>query len=115
MRRRAFLVLSMVATTVVLAPAATAKTKPPVRLQVGDTFVVSGQTGSKPHDGVKRATGAVIVRARWDGGAWYVLTSTRTDENGRYRFKVSPRRRGLLTLRVSTPDRVQHRFVLRVA
>jgi hypothetical protein len=110
--RRAFPAVCAIAIACALTGTASAASV--TTLHVGDTFIVSGVTGSRPGEGVKRATGAVVVRGRWGGGAWYVVTTTRTDANGRYRFKVVPRRRGQLTLRVSTPDRRVRRFVLRV-
>jgi hypothetical protein len=97
-----------------VAPAGAATGAPPTRLHVGDTFIVSGQTGSA-RGRVTRAVGLVVVRGSWAGsGRWYLVTTTRTDANGRYRFRLRPRMRGVLTLRVSTPDHVPHQFVLRV-
>jgi hypothetical protein len=61
-----------------------------------------------------QAVGAVVVRGRWDDGRWYVVTTTRTDAHGRYAFSVRPARRGVLTLRVTPPDRHERRLVLRV-
>jgi hypothetical protein len=110
MLRRALLAASLAAA---LAVPATVAAAPVTRLHLGDTFIVSGQTGSlRGH--VRRAVGLVVVRARWDGERWRVLTSTRTDANGRCRFQVRPHRRGVLTLAVGTPDRHERRFVLHV-
>lgn len=82
-------------------------------LEVGDAFVAKGQTGRLPgaaHD----AVGVVIVRGSWSGGPWHVLTTTRTDAAGRYRFRLKPQRRGRLAIRITPPDNQVQRFVLRV-
>jgi len=82
-------------------------------LAVGDVFVARGQTGRLPgaaHD----AVGVVVVRASWNGGAWHVLTTVRTDAAGRYRFTLAPHRHGRLTLRIQPPDRQIQVFVLHV-
>jgi hypothetical protein len=94
------------------APAAGAP--PPVTtLHVGDEFVVTGQTGSLlGHP--RRATGTIVVRGSWNGGPWHVITTTRTDATGHYRFVIRPRRHGRLTVRIFPPDKQIRRLELRV-
>ena len=82
-------------------------------MQLGATFTATGRTGSAPGHHV-RAVGKVVVAGRWGAGAWRVLTTTRTDRAGRYRFTVKPQRRGNLTLRITPPDRHVRRFLLHV-
>lgn len=84
------------------------------KLALGDVFVARGETGIPPGS-THHAVGLVVVRGRWTGGVWKVLTTTRTDAAGRYRFAIKPRRRGLLTLRISPPDGHLQGFVLRVS
>lgn len=82
-------------------------------LHVGDTLTVSGRTGSaRGH--VRRAVGLVVVEGRWNGGRRHVVTTTRTDADGRYHFVVRPQRRGWLVLRIVPPDKRPQRFVLHV-
>jgi hypothetical protein len=109
--RRALLLLALAA-CVAAAPAAGSSPRV-ITLKVGEVFVASGQTGSAPGSSV-RAVGRVVVRARWNLGAWYVVTTTRTDARGNYRFTIRPRRRGTLELRVTPPDRRAQRFILHV-
>jgi hypothetical protein len=82
-------------------------------LHVGDTLTVSGRTGSAPGR-LRRAVGRVVVEGRWNGGRRYVVTTTLTDEDGRYHFVVRPHRHGWLVLRILPPDRHPQRFVLHV-
>lgn len=84
-------------------------------LHVGDVLTVTGRTGSAPGSGsLRRAVGRVVVEGRWNGGRRYVVTTTRTDADGRYRFAVRPHRQGLLVLRVLPPDKRPQRFVVHV-
>ena len=82
-------------------------------LEVGDVFIVKGQSGRLP-GATRHAVGAVTVTGSWNGGAWVFVTRTHTDATGHYRFTVKPVRRGRLELRITPPDREQHRFVLHV-
>lgn len=111
--RRAALVSCVLAALAVAAPAASAKT-PVTKLHVGDAFIVSGQTGSRKGQ-VRRAVGLVVVRGRWNRGAWFVLTTTRTDVNGNYKFRIRPSKHGVLQVLIATPDRLARRYVLRVS
>ena len=84
------------------------------KLALGDVFVARGQTGIPPGS-THHAVGLVVVRGRWNGGVWTVLTTTRTDAAGHYRFAIKPRRRGVLTIRISPPDEHVQGFVLHVS
>lgn len=96
-----------------LAVPAVAHSSRVTTLHVGDTLTVTGRTGSAPGR-VQRAVGLVVVKGRWNGGRAYVVTTTRTDVDGRYHFAVRPHRHGTLVLRVLPPDKRPQRFVLRV-
>jgi hypothetical protein len=111
--RRAAFVLCALTALAVAAPAAPAKT-PVTKLHVGDAFIVSGQTGSRKGQ-VKRAVGLVVVRGRWNNGKWFVLTTTHTDVNGNYKFRIRPSKHGVLQVLIVTPDRLDRRYVLRVS
>lgn len=82
-------------------------------MQLGSTFTVTGQTGSVAGKQT-RAVGKVVLEGRWGTGPWHVLSSTKTDRDGSYRFLVRPQRRGSLSLRIEPPDHHPRRFVLRV-
>jgi hypothetical protein len=82
-------------------------------LHRGETLTVTGQTGT-PRGHVRRAVGAVVVEGRWNGGHAAVITRTHTDTGGPYRFVIRPHRRGMLVLRILTPDKRPQRFVVRV-
>lgn len=82
-------------------------------MSLGATFVVRGQTGSLDSQSV-RAVGLVVVRGKWAGGSWHVLTTTRTDAHGDYRVVIKPRHRGLLAIRITPPDKRELHFLLRV-
>jgi hypothetical protein len=80
---------------------------------LGGTFTATGHTGSLKGQ-TRRATGLVVVHGRWTGGRWYVLTTTKTDRLGNYRFTIKPRHHGTLLLRIVPPDKQERRFLLRV-
>ena len=108
-RRSAVLValVGVAALATLTASAATVKT-----LHLGDTLTVTGQTGSRT--GAKRAVGTVVVRGRWNGGSWYIISTTHTDRLGHYRVVVTPTRRGYLDVRIMPPDRFGVRYLLHV-
>jgi hypothetical protein len=81
-------------------------------VQLGSTITVTGQTGDPSGKG--RVIGVVLVRESWDGGASKLVKTTHTDSRGHYRFVVTLRRRGLLTLRVTPPDKHDQKFLIRV-
>lgn len=109
---RKILILSMlIAALLVVGASASATT---VRtIQLGSTYVVKGQTGSFD-GGTVRATGVVVVRGKWAKGVWHVLTTTRTDAHGNYKFSVKPGHRGLLAVQITPPDKRVQSFLLRV-
>ena len=51
---------------------------------------------------------------RWSDEKWQVVTTTHTDMHGNYRFAVTPNRRGTWLIKISSPDKQPHRYVLRV-
>jgi hypothetical protein len=104
---------AVLAAVAALASPAFAAASRVTTLHLGDTLTVTGITGSAPGH-VRRAVGPVVVQGRWNGGRRYVVTTTRTDTNGRYRFVVHPHRRGSLVLRIVLPDRHPQRLVVHV-
>jgi hypothetical protein len=110
---RAVRIALVLAAAAALAVPAFARGSRVTTLHVGDTLTVSGRTGSAPGH-LRRAVGLVVVQGRWNGGRRYVVTTTRTDSDGRYRFRVRPRRHGWLVLRVVPPDKHPQRFVVHV-
>src|SRR5437764_15292523 len=111
-RSRGLLLLAAVTAALAAAPAWAAKPQAKT-LHLGETFLGTGQTGSAPGRST-RAVGFVVVHGRWDGGPWRIVTRTRTDRHGRYRFAIRPHHRGLLTLRIVLPDRRPQGYLLRV-
>jgi hypothetical protein len=65
------------------------------------TYTLHGRTAAT--DGV-HSTGPVVLRGRWDQGAWLVLARTRTDAAGNFEVTSKLHRRGLLELRLMLPD-----------
>ena len=100
--------LAGVATVTATASATKVRT-----LQLGSTFTVTGLTGSLPGRSV-RATGLVVVVKSWDGGKHRLITTARTDSHGHYQVAVKLTRRGLLTLRITPPDKHAVQYLLRV-
>jgi hypothetical protein len=82
-------------------------------VSVGSTYTILGQTGTL-RPGAVRATGPVTLSGRWDGGRSQVLAQTSTAADGHFRLSITLRRRGLLELRLGTPDRHVERVVLTV-
>jgi hypothetical protein len=97
--------------TVDLATAAAGLVDQTMRL--GSTYTITGETSSLNRSG-KRTRGVVTLAGRWDGGRWHVITQTRTHGDGLYRVVVRPGRRGVLHLRLDTPDRRSFQVVLTV-
>ena len=67
------------------------------------TYTLHGRTAST--DGT-HATGDVVLRGRWNHGAWLVLATARIDAAGNFRVASKLRQRGLLELRLLLPDGV---------
>lgn len=106
-------IVTVLAAAGALAVPALAGSERVTTLHRGDTLTVTGRTGSARGD-VRRAVGRVVVEGRWNGGKPYVITTTSTDADGRYRFVFHPRRRGWLVLRILPPDKRPQRFVVHV-
>lgn len=76
------------------------------------TYTLRGRTAST--DG-EHVPGKVVLRGRWDQGAWLVLARTRTDAAGNFRVTIKLHRRGLLELRLQLPDGFVGTKTLRVS
>lgn len=114
MRRRFLPVVvpaALAASLVVTCPAAAGNG---VSMKLGSTFTITGRTGSAPGKHT-RAVGKVVLSGRWGTRPWHVLATTVTDGAGKYRFAITPRRRGTLTLRIAPPDHHPRRYVLHVS
>ena len=109
MRRRLLLWVVLA----VLTGSSTAVAARGFSMKLGSTFTITGRTGSAPGTGT-RAVGTVVLRGRWSGGLWHVITTTVTNKAGYYRFAVKPRRRGDLTLRITPPDHHRRFYLLHV-
>lgn len=106
------LTLGVVAAVVMGFTAAAVSATTVQRVPVGGTFTVTGLTGSV--EGKTRAVGIVVVRKSWGGSKFVYYTKARTDSHGRYRIAITPRRRGLLRLRIVPPDKHVVSYVLQV-
>jgi len=76
------------------------------------TYTLRGRTAST---GGLHVPGKVVLRGRWDDGAWLVLARTRTDAAGNFRVTIKLHRRGLLALRLQLPDGFVGTKTLRVS
>ena len=113
MRRRLLSVLLPTVLASVLAVPGFADTARNFSMKLGATLTITGHTGSVT--GKTPAVGKVVVSGRWGTvGPWRVLTTTRTDGAGKYRFSYTPVRRGDLALRIVPPDHQPQRYVLHV-
>ena len=114
MRQTMGRVLLLAVLTAVLAcvavPAGDAR---PQLLRVGWKFIVWGQTGTPSRD-AGHVVGLVVVRGHWTDGRWHVITTARTDAQGRYRFAFRVKRAGWFDLRITPPDKGEKHFVLHV-
>ena len=90
--------------SIYLAPAFVGGTIVPIRgpatASYGSRYTVRGRTGTV--NGVHFA-GSVVLRGRWNGGAWLTLARTRTDSHGTYSITIHLLRRGRLQLRLLIP------------
>ncbi|MGN6796953.1 MAG: hypothetical protein ACTHKS_02265 [Gaiellaceae bacterium] len=109
MRRRLLLFVLLAGLTM----SSTALATPVFSLKLGSTFHITGRTGSAPGTHT-RALGRVVLSGRWGTGPWRWITTTKTDNEGYYRFGVTPGRRGNLTLRITPPDHHLRFYLLRV-
>lgn len=105
------LALIAVIVGVALAPVAASATTVHT-LQLGATFTIRGITGAAV--GKSRAVGIVVVRRTWSGGTPSLVTTVHTDSRGHYEIVLKPRRRGLLTIRVTPPDNHTLQFIVHV-
>jgi hypothetical protein len=110
MRRRLLVCVALA----VLALPAFATAGQGFSMKLGSTFTITGRTGSDAGKHT-RALGTVVLSGRWGLGPWHVLSRTTTDSDGKYRFAITPRRRGDLTLRIAPPDHHARRYLLHVA
>jgi hypothetical protein len=113
MRRRLLFVVAPAVLAVSLTVPCLAGAAPGFSMKLGSTFTVTGQTGSAAGKHT-RAVGKVVLSGRWGVASWRVIATTVTDTDGNYRFTITPRRRGNLTLRIAPPDHNVRRYVLHV-
>ncbi len=111
MRNRHLLLALLIACALAVVPASAASGGRHLTLTLGSSLSVKGQTGSSSK---QRTVGVVLVHGSWNGGPQFVLTSTRTDNTGRYHFTLRPNRKGVLTVQISPPDRRPITYVLRI-
>lgn len=112
-RRRAVFAAVAVASMFAASAPGAANAETIRTLPFGSSFVVHGQTGSV-EGSTRRAVGRIIVRGSWNGGESHVISTTRTDAYGKYRFSIHARRRGLLRLQIVPPDKHVQLFTLRI-
>jgi hypothetical protein len=113
MRRRLLSLVALAVLAASLAAPALPATGDTVSLQLGSTFTVTGRTGSAQGKHT-RAVGKVVVSGRWGTAGWHVLTMTQTDQAGNYAFRLKPRHRGNLTIRIVPPDHHAQHYLLHV-
>ncbi|MGZ4409924.1 MAG: hypothetical protein ACXVY6_14245 [Gaiellaceae bacterium] len=81
---------------------------------LGSIYVITGTTGTWAGSH-QHMLGTVSLSGSWNGGRWQMIARVEAKRpNGSYRFVVRPRRRGVLHLRLGTPDEAVYRVTLRV-
>ena len=73
----------------------------PTMVTLGTTYSFSGRTGGTV---ARRAVGDVVLRGRWNHGAWATIARAKTDRQGAFSLSFVLGRRGTLDLRLLTPD-----------
>ena len=83
--------------------------------RLGSIYIITGHTGTASAGATQHILGPVTLRGSWDGGPWQVLAGTEAKgRTGSYRIVVRPRHRGVLHLRLATPDPGLYNVVLTV-
>lgn len=106
--------LSSCLTSLAVPTAGAAPTLADRTFRLGSIYKITGHTGIAA--GARDHTrGRVTLRGSWNGGPWRVIDRTRTQgPTGFYRLVVRPGRRGVLRLRLTTPDPATFNVVLTV-
>jgi len=118
MRPRAFVCLNLLAllaaSAVVGVLSLRASGRGMTTMRLGSSLVLDGKAGALPGHRT-RATGQVLVAARWgDGGRWLFVRRVHTDGHGAFHLSMKPSHAGILTVRVDTPDEEHHLLLLRI-
>jgi hypothetical protein len=83
-------------------------------LPFGSTYTVTGHTGTKDRSS-RHTLGTITLLGSWNAGPWHVIAETRAKgPSGLYRIVLRPTRRGVLSLRLETPDPASYTVQLTV-
>ena len=114
--RRALPVLVLALCAAVLG-ATTASASPALAdrtCRLGAVYVIKGHTGTMAQSRL-HLSGPVIVRGAWGSGPWHVLdVGEASAATGSYRLVLRPAHRGVLHLRLLTPDNITYTVTLTV-
>jgi hypothetical protein len=115
MRRLLCLSVLLVSGVAGTAPYAAASGVLPDRtLPLGSTYTIRGQTGAKSRSS-RHIPGTVTLLGSWDNGPWHLITETMAKgPAGLYRLVVRPTHRGVLRLRIETPDAASYTVQLTI-
>jgi hypothetical protein len=82
--------------------------------RLGSAYVITGQTGTIALSH-RHLPGMITLRGSWNGGRWRVIDTDRANpQTGTYRLVVRPTHRGVLRLRLLTPDAITYSMALTI-
>jgi hypothetical protein len=116
MRRQAIFVMAVCACVAAssITAAAAAPTLSNRTFRLGTIYIITGHTGIRAGT-THHIRGPVILRGSWDGGPWRVINKTTSKlPAGSYRLVIRPKHRGVLHLRLDTPDPATYNVSLTV-
>jgi hypothetical protein len=114
--RRALCVLLVAAcgTVSTVLPATASPALADRTFRLGSIYIITGHTGTLAGS-QQHVLGPVTLSGSWNGGRWQMIArSEAKGVRGSYRFVVRPRHRGILELRLGTPDNAVYRVALTV-
>ena len=97
-------------------PAATAAPELANRtFRLGSIYIITGQHRNVGGVEAAHAGHSSRLHGSWQGRPWVLIAKTEAKRpTGSYRFVVRPKRRGVLRLRLGTPDGGTYRVVITV-
>jgi hypothetical protein len=113
----ALCVLALTSNTLIwtVPPVAAAPALSDQTFRLGSIYIIAGHTGTRARLS-HHILGAVTLHGRWNGdGRWRIIAKTNAkNPTGFYRIVVRPQHRGVLRLRLRTPDPAVYNVVLTV-
>ena len=117
MRRRQALSLIAVCACAAVSSVTSAAAAPTLTnrtFQLGSIYIITGYTGTRAGER-QHIRGPVTLRGSWNGGPWRLIARTTSKlPKGTYKLVIRPRHRGVLHLRLDTPDPATYHVALTV-